>query len=306
MDTMNMHRRHMLGGIAGLAALSAFPAMTRAAAPDITKVKTRTTGKVEVLYKSPYYGPNGMWVSPEGLWIIHQIDENQATLIDIDTGKLIREVRCEGVLRASGICLDEQGIMWIGSTYNRLIVACDPATGKAMRKYSTPGAGQIYSMKGDVKGQRTPLQPAYPAPAPSGPRPSGRRGAGEQELTATEGPAGTGAHCILPKNNLLFVNVPPARAIFAIDKTSWQVENSFPTAGDRPHDMTWVDAAKDRLWCSDSNYNAFFLHDAATGVILERVNLPEGSPVIHGAKLHNGFMYMCDDVGWVSRVRFST
>ena len=49
--------------------------------------------------------------------------------------------------------------------------------------------------------------------------------------------------------------------------------------------------------------NAFFLHDAETGQILERVNLPAGSPVIHGAKLHNGYMYMCDDVGWMSRVR---
>jgi streptogramin lyase len=306
MNDLNFGRRHMLGGAALLAATAALPrvagAMT-AAAPDLTKVKTRTTGPVEsMIYKAPHYGPNGMWMTDEGLWIIHQIDENYATLIDIETGKVLREIQCEGVVRASGICVDEQGVMWIGSTYNRLIVACDAKTGKAIAKYSTPGAGQIYAVKGDVKGSRSPLAPAYPPPPPSGP--SGRRGAGDQGLDATEGPVGTGAHCLLPKGNLLYVDVPPARAIFAIDKTSWQVELMFPTAGDRPHDMAWADAAKTKLWCSDSNYNAFFLHDARTGQLLERVNLPAGSPIIHGAKLHNGYMYMCDDVGWMNRVRF--
>ncbi|HEX8302680.1 MAG TPA: hypothetical protein VF617_13670 [Sphingomonas sp.] len=299
-------RRSLMQGAAMLAGIALAPgvasAATGATLPDLSDVKTRTTGKVETLYKTPYFGPNGMWMTDEGMWIIHQIDENQATLIDPENGKLIREIRCEGVFRASGICIDEAGVMWIGSTYNRLIVACDAKTGKVIDKYSTPGAGQIYAMKGDVKGNPTPLAPAYPPPPPSAP--SGRSGAGKQKPGTAEGPAGTGAHCILPKGNLLYVDVPPARQIFAIDKATWEVQLAFPTAGNRPHDMAWADAAKTRLWCSDSNMNAFFQHDAATGQILERVNLPEGSPVIHGAKLHKGYMYMCDDVGWMNRVRF--
>jgi len=297
-----LDRRQLLGAASLLTGLAILPRPAWAAAPDLSGLKTRTTGKVETLYKTPHYGPNGMWMTPEGMWIIHQIDENYATLIDLGTGKVIREIQCEGVFRSSGICIDEKGVMWIGSTYNRLIVACDATTGKVIDKYSTPGAGQIYSMKGDVKGNRTPLAPAYPAPAPTGP--GGRTGAGKQKLEVTEGPVGTGAHCILPKGDLLYVDVPPARQIFAIDKATWQVQLAFPTAGDRPHDMAWADAAKTRLWCADSNLNAFVLHDAETGKMLERVNLPEGSPVIHGAKLHGGYMYMCDDVGWMNRVRF--
>jgi len=303
MNETTLNRREILGGAAMLATIAALP-RTAMAAPDLGKVRTRTTGKVETIYKTPHYGPNGMWLSDEGMWIIHQIPGNHASLIDLDSGRLIREVQCEGVLSASGICIDEAGVMWIGSTYNRLIVACDASTGKAIAKYSTPGAGQIYSMKGDVRGQRTPLKPAYPPPPPPPRGTGGRRGAGLQELSAAEGPVGTGAHCLLPRNNLLYVDVPPARAIFAIDKASWQVQHSFPTAGDRPHDMAWADDARTRLWCSDSNYNAFFLHDIETGNILERVNLPEGSPIIHGAKLYKGYMYMCDDVGWMSRVPF--
>jgi streptogramin lyase len=304
MNDLMLGRRHVLGGAALLAASVALPrGLSAMPAPDLSKVKTRTTGPVEaMIYKAPHYGPNGLWMAPEGMWIIHQIDENYATLIDVDTGKVLREIQCEGVFRSSGICIDDEGVMWIGSTYNRLIVACDAKTGKAIAKYSTPGAGQIYSQKGDIKGARTPLKPAWPPPPPAGP--SGRRGAGKQDLTTTEGPVGTGAHCPLPKGNLLYIDVPPARAIFAIDKTTWEVQLSFPTAGDRPHDMAWANAEKTKLWCSDSNLNAFILHDATTGEILERVNLPAGSPIIHGAKLHNGYMYMCDDVGWMNRVRF--
>jgi outer membrane protein assembly factor BamB len=210
MNETILGRRQLLGGAALLTASAILPA-TLAGAAARSRVRTRATGPVEVLYKTPHFGPNGMWMSPEGMWIIHQIDENYATLIDIDTGKVLREIRCEGVVRASGICIDEQGVMWIASTYNRLIIACDATTGKAIAKYSTPGAGQIYAMKGDVRGSRSPLQPAYPPPPPAGP--SGRRGAGKQDLSTTEGPVGT------------------------------------------------------------------------------------------GAQLHRGFMYMCDDVGWMSRVR---
>jgi len=304
MSLMKLDRRMMMHGGLMLGLAAALPRAALAGMPDLSNVKTRTTGKVEVLYKTPHYGPNGLWMSDEGMWIIHQIDENYATLIDIDTGKVKREIVCQGIMRASGICIDDRGVMWIGSTYNRLMVACNAKDGSVIAKYSTPGAGQIFAVKGDVAGSRTTLEPAYPAPPPSPtPHRSGRIGAGLQEIDAAAGPVGTGAHCPIPKGNLLYVDVPPARTIFAIDRDTWQVQNYFSTAGNRPHDMAWADDAKTRLWCSDSNMNAFFLHDAETGQILERVNLPDGSPIIHGAKMHNGYMYMCDDVGWMSRVR---
>ena len=145
-----------------------------------------------------------------------------------------------------------------------------------------------------------------PSPAPRGANSGsgGRRGAGKQDPETLEGPAGTGAHCILPKGNLLYVDVPPARAVFAINKESWEVDHMWPVVGNRPHDMVWADAAKTRIWVADSNMNSFILHDAETGAPIEQVKLPAGSPVIHGAKLYNGYMYMCDDQGWMSRVKW--
>ena len=123
-----------------------------------------------------------------------------------------------------------------------------------------------------------------------------------------EGPAGTGAHCVLPKGDLLYVAVPPARMIYAIDKKSWIVQDMFFTAGDRPHDFTWANAEKTHIWASDSNMNAFFLQDVRTGEMTERVQLPANSPIIHGAKLilsgpGAGYMYYCDDVGWMCRFK---
>jgi len=302
-------RRRLLTMAALAAPALALPRMAAAAFPDIARVRTRSSGPVEVLYKTPTPHPNGMDLTGEGLWIIDQSPGNAVSIIKPETGALIRQFNCEGVLSASGIGIADDGVAWIGSTYNRLIVACDPRTGKALAKYSTPGAGQIYRTRVDQPGSRSPLQQAYPTPPPPPPAPGapratgGRQGAGKQPMEATEGPAGTGAHCVMHKGDLLYVDVPPARMIYAIDKASWVVQNMFPTAGDRPHDMVWADAGKTHLWCSDSNLAAFFLHDATTGEIKERIQLPANSPVIHGAKIYNGHMYYCDDTGWMCRFK---
>ena len=68
MNEMMLGRRQMLGGAALLGLGSMLPEIA-AAMPriDLSKVKTRTTGKVETLYKTPYYGANGMWLAP-GEW----------------------------------------------------------------------------------------------------------------------------------------------------------------------------------------------------------------------------------------------
>jgi len=46
-----------------------------------------------------------------------------------------------------------------------------------------------------------------------------------------------------------------------------------------------------------------YLNQIATGVIKERVQLPDDSPVIHCAKLVGDYMYFCDDMGWMARFK---
>lgn len=304
-----MDRRKLLAMAAASPVLAAFPQVAWGALPNLTGLRTRNIDSkaVEVLYKTPHGKPNGLDVTSQGMWIMDQGAENYASLINPQDGKLIREFTCEGVRSASGIAIDGDTV-WVGSTYNRLIIA-DDLNGKLKAKYSTPGAGQIYKVATDVPGRRTNLKPAYPEP-PKPPPPvagtpttGGRQGAGRQDDKAEVGPVGTGAHCILVKGNLLYVAVPPARAIFAIDKNTWVVQNFIQTAGSRPHDMSWSNDSKTHFWASDSDLNAFFLHDATTGQMSERIQLPTDSPVIHGAKIWNGYMYCCDDAGWMFRFR---
>jgi hypothetical protein len=85
-----------------------------------------------------------------------------------------------------------------------------------------------------------------------------------------------------------------------MDPKSWVVQESWPLPGNRPHGIGW-DA--DTLWVSDSNLRAFFRHEIKTGRMVEKIQLSESDPLIHGATVHEGHIWYCDDVGWIARVK---
>ncbi|MFA6115676.1 MAG: hypothetical protein WC729_16875 [Sphingomonas sp.] len=303
-----IERRGLLGLVLTAPAIAAFPRLAAAHRPDVSKVKTRPSGLIEVVYKAPHGKPNGLDLTGEGLWVMDQGPDNYISLIVPETGKLIREFKPASNVRASsGICVDsDDGTMWIGSTYNRLIVHLDPKTTKTIAAFQTPGAGLHYSMVGDPPGRRSLLKEAYPEAPKVAAQPvtqPSRIADGRVPLDWAEAPPGTGSHCILQKGELLFITVPNARTVFTVDKNKWLVRDFYITPGNRPHDMTWADAGKTHVWASDSNLNAFFLTDISSGEISETIQLPGDSPVIHGAKLYKGWMYCCDDTGWIFRFR---
>jgi hypothetical protein len=276
--------------------------------PAYGAIKTRPAGKIEILYKTKHGQPNGLALAdnPGQMWIVDQGAGHWISLIDIKTGETLREFQAD-VVGPSGLVQDGD-TMWITSTHNSIILHCD-LNGKAIAKYVTPGAGRIYEREDDPPGRRSPLKPAWPdKPRGIGPAQAGNVGndtgkglpPGQLPLTEEEGSGGTGAHAILVDGDYLVTAVPPARQIFWINKKTWKVKASWPVPGNRPHDMSW---SRDRktVWSSDSNLNAFFHHDVATGNIFEKVQLPDDSPVIHGAKLVGDHMYICDDMGWMAR-----
>ena len=303
-----IERRNFLGlaTMGAAAAMTAGAAAARGRQPDVSSVPTRRIERVDVLYATPHEHPNGLDTIDEGLLIIDQQFENFVSVVEPETGRVIRDFRAdEHVQSASSIHLDDDGVMWIASTYNRLIIAADPATGRTLRKYTTPGAGRIYAKAGDPPGRRSPLQRAHPPrEVPRAPA-AGRTGPtwGEVLMPEPDGPAGTGAHSILTKGNLLYVAVPPARSIFVIDKTTWIVQDEWRTPGNRPHGGCWADDEKRFIWSSDTNLNAFFRYDVETGEIVERMQLPDDSPTIHGVARIGQDIYFCDDLGWMCRFR---
>jgi hypothetical protein len=300
-----------------LAAAAAIPATPIAAGaqplhpaclPGWASIPVKPAGKIEILYKTKHGQPNGLAAtdSRDRLWVLDQGAGHWVSLIDIRNGNTLREFTAD-VVGPSGLVQDGQ-TMWITSTHNSLIVHCD-LNGKTIAKYITPGAGRIFEREDDPPARSSPLKPAWPdAPRGIGPAMSGNVGndtgkglpPGQLPLTAEEGSGGTGAHAILVDGDTLIYACPPARQIFWIDKKSWKVKTTWPVPGNRTHGMSW---GKDRntIWSSDSNLNCFFRHEVKTGRIVQRIQLPADSPVIHGAELVGDHMYFCDDMGWIAR-----
>lgn len=284
--------------------------------PDWSKLKSRMAAKTEVLYKTTHGKPNGLAVSktPGELWVIDQGTDRWVTLTNIKDGSVIREFQTD-VVGPSGVVIDDEGVMWLTSTHNSLIVSIDPANGKTIAKYTTPGAGRIYEKRGDPPARVSKLPTAYPDLSRAVDARAGRpqrapRAAplppGQLPLDTEEGAGGTGAHGILSKGDLLIYACPPSRTIYSINKKTWEVQDMWPTPGNRPHGMTWTDAGKTHFWNADSNENCFYLYNATTGQITERVQVQDDPyTVCHGVKLIDGYMYFCDDVGWICRIKWS-
>ena len=312
---MLLKRRNFLAAAAAAPASGLLPASAQPAHPAClapwASIPVRKAAKIEVLYKTKHGQPNGL-ATVQGnagqMWVLDQGAGHWITLTNLADGSTVREFQAD-VVGPSGLVQDGD-TMWITSTHNSLIVHCD-LNGKTIAKYVTPGAGRIYEREDDPKPRSSPLKPAWPdMPRGIGPAMTGNVGnntgkglpPGQLPLDAEEGSGGTGAHAILVDGDYLIYACPPARAIFTINKKTWKVKSSWPTPGNRTHGMSW---GRDRstIWSSDSNLNAFFRHDAATGNITERVQLPDDSPVIHCAKLVGDQMYFCDDMGWIARFR---
>jgi len=308
-----MKRRDFLAAAAASPA-AALPALAQPAHPaclqGYASIKSRPAGKIEVVYKTRHGQPNGLALSdkPGQMWVLDQGAEHWITLTNIKDGSMIREFQAD-VVGPSGLVQDGN-TMWITSTHNSIILHCD-LNGKTIAKYVTPGAGRIYEREDDPPGRKSPLKPAWPdKPRGIGPAQSGNVGnntgkglaPGQLPLNAEEGSGGTGAHAILVDGDYLIYACPPARQIFTLNKKTWKVKSTWPVPGNRTHGMSWG-KTKATIWSSDSNLNAFYLHDAATGVIKERVQLPDDSPVIHCAKLVGDDMYACDDMGWMWRFK---
>jgi sugar lactone lactonase YvrE len=294
-------------GFIGLAAMVP-PLVTNrsgllAAAASLGSLKARRVGKVEIVFKSPNGSqPNGLQATAEGLWIMDQAAGNKVYLVAYDDGRVLRSFETE-TDRSSGITF-ENGTLWIGSTYSREIVHCNAATGKTISRNFTPGAGVIYKMVGDPPARSSPLakprqRPPQKAPESAQADPSKVGGFQAGQLLGSRA-LGTGAHGQEWRDGKLWMAVPPSRMVYRVDPREWIVEKRFPTAGNRPHGIGWEGKY---LWVADSNLNAFFKHDPDTGEMIEKIQLADSDPLPHGMSIRDGWMWYCDDVGVICRLK---
>ncbi|MDE0262378.1 MAG: hypothetical protein OXJ37_08255 [Bryobacterales bacterium] len=248
------------------------------ALPAFAKLEV-LTAEVTTMFDSPGPKPNGLQATDDGLWILDQGD-NRAYLVDYSDGRVLRQLETE-TKAGSGITFDGSAL-WTASTYSREILKIDPQTGRTLARFDSPGSGVVAW----TQSRRSPLAPPL--------KPTG---------TARQAPArrnATGAHGMEWRAGKLWVSVPPAQMIYRIDPERFRIEKQFPTAGDRPHGLGWDG---NWLWCVESNLNAVYRFDPETGETSAKIQLLDTDPLPHGMTIRDGWMWYCDDVGIVCRLR---
>ena len=251
------------------------------ALPCLAKSVHARGAKVETVFRSPGQKPNGLQAVKEGLWILDQGD-NRAYLVDYKYGRVLRKLETESKA-GSGITFDGDAL-WLASTYSCEIIRANANTGQTLAKYACPGCGPV-----DWPNPRkSPLAPP------------------EKPKAATNGPppkrVSTGAHGLEWRDGRLWIAVPPAKTIYKVNPEGFKIEKQFPTAGDRPHGLGWQGKW---LWCADSNDNSFSRYDPETGEVNDKIQLTDKDPLPHGMTIHNGWMWYCDDVGVVCKLKLT-
>ena len=190
--TREISRRLFLGAL-GVTSL-AYRAEAAAKKGDLPT----TSRRVEKLFKAPGEMPNGLQTTDDGLWILDQKDPNKVHKVRYEDGKVLKEIQTEGH-HSSGITYGN-GALWIASTFALTTIKVDPDTGKTLKTFDTPGAGQ--PQWGKTKRQ-------------------------------------AGAHGLEWVDGKYWIAVPPPMKLYQIEPEKGEVLHSIPAPGERPHGIAW-------------------------------------------------------------------
>lgn len=277
------------------------------------EVPARFSGAVEVTYKAPHGQPNGLAQGPNPgeLWVQDRGIGRQVSLIRAADGSIVREITADAI-GPSGLTMDDDGVMWTSDTHGVMLVAFDAQDGSTLAKYFVPGACRMYEKAGDAPHRISPLKLAYPGesramgdllPYNEGNDTGSGLGAGRLPLNTDHFWSSTGPSGIIAKDDLLIYACLPARAIFSIHKKTWQVQDRWPTPGNRPLGLCWADQSRTSFWSADANLQTFYRYDTQSGKITERIVMPDNAPVVHGCQMVGSYMYFTDDTGWICRFK---
>jgi len=288
-----MNRRSFLGLAAGM------PGAAAACSIDLKSIKTRPNMKVNVAYKAPHSAPNGLQATREGMWVLDEARGNvhAVSLVNWADGRVIREFQITGMNGPSGLTIDNTDAMWIDSADNSMIFKVDHHKGEVLAKYWAPGAGRSFRMKGD------PPRPAVTAAAPPKTATPKKESLppGQLPMDATTGAGGLGGQGMEHRDGLLYISTLAARRVFVLDPKTWEVQAMWDTPGNRSHGVGWEG---DTLWVADTNLRAFFRYDIKTGNIVEKIQTAATDPIIHGATVHDGYLWYCEvEQGRVCNIR---
>ena len=215
--------------------------------------------------------PNALQFTPKGtLLILDQVDPNKVFEVNPSDGKILRSVQTESI-HGSGICIDASG-NWIITSTKALqgppvTLVVDPASGKTLKKWVTPGWG--------FYGPDRPPRPGQPPETPSG-----------------------GHDVKWAGNGHYWMAVPASGRIFLMDEASGKPVRSIVAPVNRTHGLA-IDG--NYLWSVAADFWQIQKLDARTGKIVGKIQLDKNTdPAIHGLELKDGVLWYCDaGKGWV-------
>jgi hypothetical protein len=225
------------------------------AAPKVPHRKIKTTK----LFRSPEGFPNGLAVTPEGLWIAEQRTDdgqgvsNNAYLVDWH-GKVLRKVENE-CKNTSGLAYGN-GSLWMGANAKvEGVFQVDPMTGRT------------------ISHRQIPLGPT-------------ENGGGCHGVTWHEGKLWLTA---LRLHGVLRVDAASWQPEFMIPYT---VDRSHATAWD--NGSIWMVTGSLNGPSLDDDSAGLIRYDATTGRVLETAEFNQSEVDPHGITMHEGVMYGCD------------
>jgi hypothetical protein len=210
--------------------------------------------------------PNALQFTSSGtLLILDQVDPNKVFEVAPKDGRIIRSVQTESI-HGSGITIGEDGAWWVTSTKALtgppVTLKVDPASGKTLKKWVTPGWG-FYGAVSSEKG------------SPSG-----------------------GHDVKWAGNGTFWMAVPASGRIFLMQAETGHVIRSIPAPVLRTHGLA-IDG--NYLWSVASDYAQIQKIDSADGKIVGKIQLDKkADPQVHGLEMRDGVLWYCDaSKGWV-------
>jgi hypothetical protein len=274
-----MDKRQFLAGLglgAGLVATSAFGQVPRTtdslgrSGEERARVVPRSKAKTTKMYLAPPSWPNAISVQKDkGFWVAeqrHDRNPEKAWLLDFKTGKVLHEVitHCEDT---SGMAYGD-GFIWSG------------ANGASVKNPPNPPINGIFQT--DMNSKQISRRQI-----PFGPKEDGGS-----------------CHGMSWQDGKLWLYANRLASIVRVDAKSWEVDLMFPVTRDvrRLHGIEYSNGV---LWqvCGTQDpkvggYEGYVpglvKYDAATGKVLEFVDLVPGSADIHDICAMDGQLYGVD------------
>lgn len=219
------------------------------------------------MFVSPGPKPNGLQAADDGLWYIDQ-GNNRVYKLDWRTGETLFEADTE-TDRSSGITLDDEGNVWIASTYDCTIHKIDASNGKTIEKFDSPGAG--------INATREHLSDP-----------------GDRKTKPT------GDHGLEWKDGQLYIASPPSQFVHVMDPKNWKEVHRFKAPGFRVHGIAWA-KEEGTMWVADTAMGVISRIRVSDGRVYDAFRVAD--PVeVHGMTIHNGILWYCDDRGPIGRL----